>query len=69
MPITTTADSGPDLKSQSFPQKLEQILSINILSHEEKKKKRIVDFCERKEIRARLSAKSFVFTGRFPPAV
>lgn len=68
MPITTTADSGPDLKSQSFPQKLEQILSINILSHEEKKK-RIVDFCERKEIRARLSAKSFVFTGRFPPAV
>lgn len=53
MPITTTADSGPDLKSQSFPQKLEQILSINILSHEEKKKKKELSISAREKKFAR----------------
>lgn len=61
MPITTTADSGPDLKSQSFPQKLEQILSINILSHEEKKKKKELSISakEKKFARDFLQNRSF----------
>lgn len=42
--------------------------SSRLTSRRTRKKKRIVDFCERKRNSIGLSAKSFVFTGRFPPA-